>query len=147
MPTLAVNKKARFDYEIIDNYEAGLVLLGHEVKSAKKGTINMKGSYVTITNGKATLLNMHIGKYQKAGSLPDYDPYRTRDLLLHKKEIEKLISIKQEKGLTLIPLKIFTSYGKVKLAFGVGRGKKKHDKRRDIKDRDVKRRIKRDYGV
>lgn len=147
MPTLATNKKARFDYEILDTFEAGLKLLGHEVKAAKDGDVNLKGSYVTVTNGKATILNMHIGKYKKAGSLLDYDPYRTRDLLLHKKEVDKLIGLKQEQGLTLVPLSVYTKHNKIKLEFGIGRGKKKHDKRQDIKSRDIKRRMKKEYGV
>ncbi len=147
MPTLAVNKKARFDYEILETYEAGLVLTGQEVKSAKKGRINLKGSYVTLTNGTASVLNMHISKYEKAGHLPDYKPDRTRLLLLHKKEMIKLMGKKDEQGLTLVPIKVYTKRNKIKLEFGLGRGKKKYDKRQDLKDKDIKKRMKRDYGV
>ncbi len=147
MPILAKNKRAHFDYEILETFEAGLKLTGQEVKSAKKNRINLKGSYVTITNGSATILNMHIAKYDKAGPLPSYDPYRTRQLLLHKKEIEKLLGKKDEQGLTLVPTKVYTKNGKIKLEFGIGRGKKKHDKRQDIKQKDIKKRLKRDYGV
>lgn len=147
MPTLAVNKRGKFDYEILDTFEAGLQLTGQEVKSAKNGRINLKGSYVTISNGQPTVINMHIPKYEKAGPLPDYDPYRTRKLLLNKKEIDRLIGKKDEQGLTLIPLSVYTKRGKIKLEFGIGRGKKKHDKREDIKQKDIKKRLKKDYGV
>ena len=147
MPVLAVNKRGKFDYEILETFEAGLKLVGHEVKSTKEGKINLKGSYVTITQNEAFLLNAHIAKYKKAGSLPDYDPYRTRKLLLNKKEINHLIGKQQEKGLTLVPLKVYTKNNRIKLEFGIGRGKKKGDKRRDIKKRDIDRDMKRKYGV
>lgn len=147
MPKLAANKKARFDYEILDTYEAGLVLTGQEVKSAKNGRINLTGAYVTLTNGMATVINMHIAKYDKAGPLPSYDPYRTRQLLLHKHEMNKLMGKKDEQGLTLVPLSVYTKNNKVKLEFGLGRGKKKHDKRETIKQRDIKKRLKKNYGV
>lgn len=147
MPTLAINKKARYDYEILDTFEAGLVLHGHEVKSAKQGDVNLKGSYVTLTNGKAQLLNAYITAYKKAGPLPDYDPYRSRDLLLKRSELDKLFGKKDEAGITLVPLKLYTKYNKIKLEFGIGRGKKKHDKRQDIKQKDLKRRMKKEFGV
>lgn len=147
MSVLAINKRGRYDYEILDTYEAGLQLTGQEVKSAKSGRSNLTGSYVTLTNGGAQVLNMHIAKYDKAGPLPDYDPYRTRNLLLHKKEMYKLMGQKQEQGLTLVPLRLYTKFGRIKLEFGLGRGKKKHDKRETIKKRDVKRKLKKQYGV
>ena len=147
MPTLALNKRARYDYEILDTFEAGLVLTGQEVKSAKNGRINLKGSYVTMSNERPTVLNMHIAKYDKAGPLPSYDPYRTRQLLLNKKEIDRLTGKRDEQGLTLVPIKVYTKRGKIKLEFGIGRGKKKHDKREDIKKKDIKKRMKREYGV
>jgi SsrA-binding protein len=147
MSALAENKRAYFDYEILETYEAGLQLTGAEVKSAKSGHINLKGSYVTISHGQATVLNMHIAKYAKAGSQPGYDPYRTRNLLLHKKQIAKLIGKKEEQGVTLLPLRAYVKNNRVKLAIGLGRGKKKQDKRRSIKEREIKRSIKRSYGV
>ena len=147
MPILALNKKAKFDYEILENFEAGLVLTGQEVKSAKNGQINLKGSYVAITGDEAWLLNAHIPKYKKAGSLKDYDPYRTRKLLLKKKQISYLLGKSREKGLTLVALNAHTKYGKVKIEFGVGRGKRKFDKREDVKKRDVKIKLKRKYGI
>ena len=145
MPTLAFNKRANFDYEIKEKYEAGLVLLGHEVKSIKTGHINLKGSYVTFKKAKGRLLpelfliNVHIPLYKFAGSIKNYDPYRSRKLLLKKNEISHLIG--KEQGLTLVPIKVYTKRGYVKLEFGIGRGKKKADKRETIKKRDIDRRI------
>ncbi len=147
MPILAVNKKGRFDYEILETYEAGLKLTGAEVKSAKKGRVNLKGSYVTIHDGEAQIINMHIAAYDKASNQTGYDPYRTRKLLLKKSEIERLLGKKQEQGLTLVPLRLYTKKNLVKLEFGLGRGRKKHDKRQVIKERETKRQLKRSYGV
>lgn len=147
MPVLALNKKGQFDYDILETYEAGLKLTGAEVKSAKKGRVNLKGSYVTIHDGNAQIINMHIAAYDKAGNKEGYDSYRTRKLLLKKSEIERLVGKKQEQGLTLVPLKLYTKNNLVKLAFGLGKGRKKHDKRQVIKERDSKRQLKRSYGV
>ncbi len=147
MPVLAINKRANFDYEILQKYEAGLSLAGQEVKSAKAGNVQLKGAYVSIANGQASVINMHIGAYPKAGPLPSYNPTRTRQLLLHKREINHLIGKKQELGLTLVPLRVYTKRNRVKLEFGIGRGKKKFDKRDDIKRRDVKRDLRRKYAV
>jgi len=147
MPTLAYNKRANFDYEISETFEAGLVLFGHEVKSIKTGHISLKGSFVTQKHGQKNipelfLTNAHIPLYSKIGKIIDYNPDRPRKLLVHKKQIERLIGKKQEQGLTLIPIKIYTKHNLVKLEFGVGRGKKKYDKREDIKKRDLERGIK-----
>ena len=139
MPALAENKKAFFDYEILEKYEAGLELTGQEVKSAKMGQINLKGSYVTFHNGKAYVLNMHINKYKAAGSLPDYDPTRTRQLLLRKKEIAYLQTKSMEKGLTIVPLQVYTKQRYLKIEIAVARGKKTYDKRAVIKERDMKK--------
>ena len=145
MPTLAVNKRARYDYEINKTYEAGIVLLGYEVKSIKTGHISLKGAYVTIKiNNKqqeAYLTNAFIPLYKKATTIESYDTERPRKLLLKKKEIEHLIGKKKEQGLTLIPIKIYTKHNLIKLEFGIGRGKKKYDKRETIKKRDVERQI------
>jgi SsrA-binding protein len=147
MAVLAFNKRANYDYEILEKYEAGLVLLGHEVKSVKTGHISLKGSFVTIKNIKGKklpelyLVNAHIPLYKYAGTVKDYDPYRSRKLLLKKNEIKHLIGKKQEQGLTLVPIKIYTKREFVKLEFGIGRGKKKYDKREAIKKRDVDRKI------
>ncbi len=147
MPVLATNKKAFYDYEILKSFEAGLVLTGQEVKSARKGSAKLKGSYVVITGDEAFILNMHIPKYAKASSLKDYDPYRSRKLLLKRKELNFLIGKNKEKGLTFIPTKLYTKFGRIKLEFGIGRGKKKYEKKETIKKRDLDRQIKRKYGV
>jgi len=146
MPTLAYNKRANFDYEITSKIEAGLVLFGHEVKSIKTGLISLKGSYVTIKKGKKDLpglylINAHIPLYKKASAIKDYDPTRSRKLLVHKNQIKHLIGKKKEAGLTLVPIKIYTKHSLVKLEFGIGRGKKKHDKREAIKKRETDRKI------
>lgn len=144
MPTLANNKRAFFDYEILEKFEAGLVLAGYEVKSARLGHISLKGAYVVITNGEAFLLNAHISHYQPKNMPLDYEPTRTRKLLLHKSQINRLIGESKEKGLTLIPLSVYTnSIGKIKVSFAVARGKKKFDKRAATGERESKRIIQR----
>jgi SsrA-binding protein len=145
MPVLAVNKKARFDYQILETFEAGIVLFGHEVKSIKTGHISLKGSFVTLKQDKGNklpelyLINTHIPLYKHAGSMPSHDPYRSRKLLLHKNEIKKLIGKKKEQGLTLVPLKVYTKRSLIKLEFGLAKGKKKYDKREDVKKRELDR--------
>lgn len=147
MSVIAINKRANFDYDIQETYEAGLVLLGHEVKSIKTGQVSLKGSYVTFKKVKAKnlpeayLTNAHISLYKFAGLRPDYDPTRARKLLLKKKEIIYLLGKKQEQGLTLVPLKIYTKHSFIKLEFGVGKGRKKYDKRELIKKRELDRNI------
>lgn len=145
MKILAINKRANYDYEILDKYEAGLVLSGHEVKSARLGHINLKGAYVTMAtdrkgNPQASLINANISPYKYAGKMSDYDPERSRKLLLHKEELRKLIG-KTAEHLTLVPIKVYNKQGIIKLEFGLGRGKKKIDKREDIKKRDINREI------
>ncbi|OGF23761.1 SsrA-binding protein [Candidatus Falkowbacteria bacterium RIFCSPLOWO2_12_FULL_45_13] len=147
MPVLAVNKRANFDYDIQEIYEAGLVLLGYEVKSIKTGHVSLKGSYVTFkkSRGKnlpeAYLTNAHIPLYKFAGDWPGYEPLRARKLLLKKKEIRYLMGKKDEQGLTLIPIKIYTKHSFIKLEFGVGKGRKKYDKREVIKKRELDREV------
>lgn len=147
MPVLAVNKRANFDYDIQETYEAGLVLLGHEVKSIKTGHVSLKGSYVTFKKqtGKilpeAYLTNAHIPLYKHAGKILNYEPTRPRKLLLKKKEITYLMGKKDQQGLTLVPLKIYTKHSFIKLEFGVGKGRKKYDKREVIKKRELNRNI------
>ena len=146
MPTLAYNKRARYDYDISDTYEAGLVLFGHEVKSIKTGHVSLKGAFVTVKKGtkklpEIILTNAHIPLYKKASTVSDYDPERPRKLLLHKNEINRLIGKKKEEGLTLVPLKIYTKHNLIKMEFGIGRGKKKFDKRENIKKRELDRKI------
>lgn len=141
MPIIALNKRARYDYEIQETLEAGLVLSGQETKSIRGGHITLAGSYATFKNDELWLLNAHIPAYKMAGKLTDYDPERSRKLLLHKKEIKYLIGKLREKGLTLIPLKVYTTHRRIKVELGMGRGKKMFDKRETIKKREVDRKI------
>lgn len=144
MKPLAANKRATFDYEILEKYEAGLVLYGYEVKAVKKGRMSLAGSYVVIKNSEAYLLNADIASYQPQNTPQNYDSSRSRKLLLHKDEIKSLIGKTKQKGLTLIPLIVYTNTrGIVKLRFGLARGKKKYDKRAKIAERDDKRRMQR----
>ena len=143
MSDLATNKKAFFDYEILEKFEAGLKLTGPEVKSIKNGHISLKGAYITFHNNKAWLTNAHITKYQPAGPMPDYDPTANREILLHKKELKYLQGKTMEKGLTIVPLSVYTKLRFIKVQIGVGRGKKLHDKRETIKKRDTEREMKR----
>ncbi len=145
MPVLVNNKRASFDYEIFDTLEAGLVLRGHEVKSLKQGNGSLKGSFVSfvqIDKGRLpepVLRKCFVPLYNKAASVKEYDPERDRKLLLNKKQISHLLGKKSEQGLTLIPLKIYTKNGFVKLAVALARGKKKQDKRESIKKRELDR--------
>lgn len=141
--SLAGNKKALFDYEILEKFQAGLVLTGQEVKSVKAGHMSLKGTYVTFHNGDAYLTNANISKYPQAGNLPDYEPTASRRLLLRKREIRYLQGKLAEKGLTIVPLSVYTKNRFIKVEIAVGRGKKQYDKRETIKKRDTEREIKR----
>lgn len=140
---LAQNKLALFNYEILEKFEAGLMLTGQEVKSAKASQISLRGSYVNIKNGEAWLINAHISLYKMAGTLSGYDPLRARKLLLHKKEIMRLTGKLAEKGLTLVPLKVYTKRDKIKVEIGLAKGKKQSDKRAQIKKREDERGMRR----
>ncbi len=137
MPRLADNRRALRDFEIIDDFEAGLMLMGHEVKSVRNGLMKLTGSYVTIASGSARLINAHIGRYNKAGNIKDYDPVRTRQLLLHKKELAKLASKLEQKGLKLVPISVYTKGSKIKLKFGLARGRKDYEKKEKKKQKDI----------
>lgn len=139
MADLASNSRATYDYDILDEYEAGLVLTGQEVKSAKNGQMKLKGAHVVFRGGEAWLLGSHIPKYSKAGPLPDYDPERSRKLLLRRKELRHLRGKAEEKGLTIVPLRAYLKRGRIKVAVGVGRGKRRYEKREAIKKRDLDR--------
>lgn len=141
MPDLYFNKKALFDYEILEKFEAGLALKGFEVKSAKAGRINLQGSFVTVKNSNLYLINAAISPYQPKNTPENYEQTRSRKLLLHKKEIDYLIGKSKEKGLTLIPIRAYIKNNLVKLEFGIARGKKKWDKREAVRKREVKRQI------
>jgi len=137
------NRQARFLYEILETYEAGIELKGTEVKSIRDGRSNLRDGYVIIRNGEAWLFNVHVSPYQGSGSYFNHDPLRTRKLLLHKQEIRKLIGKVEQQGLTLVPLKMYLKKGLVKVTVGLGRGKKLHDKREDMRKRDDKREMER----
>ena len=128
MKIVTDNRKASFDYFLEDSYEAGIVLKGTEIKSIRKGSCNIKDSYIVIKNGEAFILNMHISKYDE-GNIFNHEPLRTRKLLLHKKEINKLIGVVKNEGITLIPTKVYLLNGRAKVEFRVAKGKKNYDKR------------------
>lgn len=137
--TIALNKQARRLYEILEDYEAGISLLGSEVKSLRAGQVSFKDGYVQFRDGEAFLVGVHIAPYEKTGTFDQHDPERPRRLLLHKREIESLQAKTEQKGLSVVPLKMYFSRGKVKVAIGLGRGKNVHSKKQDIKDRDIAR--------
>lgn len=137
-----VNKSARFNYFVIDEYEAGIVLTGTEIKSVRNGSCNIKDSYGIIRKGEVYLLNMFIGQY-KEGNLFNHNETRDRKLLLHKKEIKKINKDIEVQGLTIVPLKVYFKDSKLKVLIGVCRGKKTFDKRETIKERDIKRDVER----
>ncbi len=138
--TVAQNKKAYHDYFVDETYEAGISLFGTEVKSVREGKINLKDSYVSVKTGEAILLGAHISPYEK-GNIFNRDPLRSRKLLLHRREINKLIGLTQQQGYTLIPLKVYFKGSYVKVLLGLCRGKKNYDKRDAIAERDSKRQI------
>jgi len=138
---LLQNKKAFFDYEILQKFEAGIELLGFEVKSLKKGEGSLAGAFVIVRGNEVFVTNMNIPPYQVKNTPADYDPMRPRKLLLTKKEIEEIGEIEQQKGLTIIPLSVYNKGGKLKIEIGAARGKKKFDKRESIKKRDTDREI------
>ena len=143
MQLLAENKKIHFDYDILETLEGGIVLTGQEVKAAKQGQLNLKGSFVTFHNGNALLTNAHLSAYRYAGVIPQYDPTHSRRLLLHKKEINYLRGKSAERGLTIVPLKVYTNNRRIKIELGVARGKHTYDKRATIKKRELQREINR----
>lgn len=137
------NRKARYLYEFLEIYNAGIELLGTEVKSIRAGRVSMQDGYALIRNGEAWLLNVHIAPYDSAGSFFNHEAKRTRRLLLHRQEINQLIGQVEQKGLTLVPTKMYFKNGRVKVDIALARGKKLHDKREDIKRRDDKRAMQR----
>lgn len=140
---LAANRKAYFDYKILETYEAGVALYGFEVRAAKSGHINLVGSFAVVKQNEAWLLNAAIPPYQASNTPKDYDPLRSRRLLLKKTEIRELIGKSSQKGLTVIPLRVYTKRGFVKILIGVARHKQKGDKRELIKKRETKREVER----
>lgn len=138
--SIARNKRARHDYLILDTFEAGLVLTGTEVKSLRDGRANISDAYGIIRDGEAFLLNLHISPYERRG-YANHEPERTRKLLLHRKEIRRLIGAVEREGLTLIPLELYFKNGVAKVALALGKGKKLHDKRETERARDAAREI------
>ena len=138
------NRKARHDYHILNRWEAGIVLKGTEVKSLRAGKANLKDSYARVIKGEVILFEFHISPYEK-GSFFNHPPTRPRKLLLHKNEIRKLKGSVEEKGLTLVPLKVYFKSGKAKVELALAKGKKSYDRRADIAKRDAKREIDRVY--
>jgi len=141
MKIYAENKEAFFNYEILDKFDAGLVLIGQEVKSIKEGKATIRGSYIIIRDREAFITGATIPPYQPNNAPVDYDPQRSRKLLLTKKELNYLIGKSEEKGFALIPLKLYDKYAMIKIQFGIGKGKKKKDKRESIKKREIEREI------
>ena len=138
------NKKAYFDYEILKEYEAGLELFGTEIKSIRKGSVDLRDSFVTIKDNEAYVLNMYVAKYDE-GNRFNHDERRTRKLLLHKSEIKKLKEARQEDGISIIPLKVYIKKNNAKVLIGLSKGKKLYDKRESIKKRDLEREQKRQF--
>jgi SsrA-binding protein len=144
MAALAENKKASFDHEVLEKFEAGIVLTGQEVKSIKSGRLNLAGSYVILRGEELFWVGAKIPPYQPKNAPKDYDPERTRKLLLEKKQIKSLIGKGKEKGLTFLPLKVYTKGAKIKLEFGIAKGRKQSDKRELIKKREIQKDIERE---
>ena len=137
---VASNPKARHDYEILETLEAGVVLTGSEVKSLRGGTASLRESFAVIRDGEPLLIGMHIGPYPQAG-YAGHDPTRTRKLLLHKGEIQRLVGKTAERGLTLVPLRVYFSHGLAKVELGLARGKRTYDRRESLKERDAQMQI------
>lgn len=142
---VAVNRKARHDYIIEDTFEAGMVLTGSEIKSIRAGQVNLRDSYATIRNGEAWLVNVHISHYKQA-SYQNHEPKRDRKLLLHQREINRLAGKLQEKGLTLVPLRMYLKNSWAKVELGLARGKRTYDKRQTLRERADRRQIERALG-
>lgn len=143
---IANNKKARHDYFVEDSFEAGIVLHGTEVKSLRQGHCSIKESFIDIDNGEVFIHQMHISPYEK-GNIFNKDPLRVRKLLLHKSEINKLIGKTKEKGMAIVPLKVYFKGSLVKVEIGLAKGKKLYDKRQDIAKKDQKREAERDFKM
>ena len=144
MKIIATNKRARFDYEITEKIVAGIVLAGHEVKSVKSGSVGLKGSFVSFHGNEAYLTNAHITQYKQASNLKCYEPTASRKLLMHRRELDRLLGALKSEGKTAVPTAIGIERGLVKIEIGIGRGKKRHDKRETIKKRDMLRDAHRD---
>ncbi|GAB4217198.1 MAG: SsrA-binding protein SmpB [Synechococcales cyanobacterium] len=145
--TIVDNRRARFEYEVLETLEAGIQLSGTEVKSIRAGKVNLQDAFTLIRDREAWLLNMHISPHSTASKVFNHDPTRRRKLLLHRQEISRLAGLTEQKGLTLIPLKLILTKGWIKVHLAVARGKKLHDKRDSIKERDIQRDMQRDLKM
>jgi SsrA-binding protein len=145
MANYAENRKARFNYEILEKYETGIELLGTEVKSVRMGQMSLEGAFVIVRGGEAFLINANIPPYQPKNSPKDYDPLKNRKLLLTKKEIAELAGSEKNKSLTIVPISVYNKNRKIKVEIALVKGKKKFDKRETIKKRDTDREIRRDF--
>lgn len=145
MANYTENRKARFNYEIIEKYETGIELLGTEVKSVRSGRMSLEGAFVVVRGGEAYLINANIPPYQVKNAPQDYDPIRNRRLLLTKKEITELAGNEKNKSLTIVPISVYNKNRKIKVAIALVKGKKKFDKRETLKKRDSDREIRREY--
>ena len=143
MANYAENRKARFDYEILEKYETGIELLGTEVKSIRGGRMSLEGAFVIVRGGEAFLINSNIPPYQMKNAPTDYDPLRNRKLLLTKKEIGELAASEKNKSLTIVPISVYNKNRKIKVEVALVKGKKKHDKRETTKKRETDREIRR----
>lgn len=143
MGILAENRKAKFDYDILEKFQAGLVLQGQEVKSIRLGRMNLTGSYVVLQKGELFLVGSQVPPYQPKNAPGGYNQERSRKLLVHKQELNSLIGKSKERGLTLLPLKVYTQKHKIKLEFALAKGQKKYDKREKIRKREIDREIQR----
>lgn len=140
--SVATNKKARFDFEILSTVEAGLVLTGTEIKSVRAGRVRLQEGYAKVTDGEAFLVDTYIAPFENAGPF-NHDPVRQRKLLLHKGEIQRLYGKTKEKGLSLLPLRLYLKNGKAKVELGLGRGKRKYEKRDALRKEDARKEIQR----
>ena len=145
MANYVYNRKAQFDYEILEKYEAGIELLGTEVKSVRGGRISLEGAFVIVRGGEAYLINANIPPYQPKNAQKDYDPIRNRKILLTKKEIAELAGSEKNKSLTIVPISLYNKGRKIKISIALVKGKKKFDKRETIKKRDTDREVRREF--
>ncbi len=146
MANYAENRKVRFDYEILEKYEAGIELLGTEVKSVRGGRMSLEGAFIIVRGGEAFLINSNIPSYQPKNAPKDYDPLRNRKILLTKKEIAELAGSEKNKSLTIVPISVYNKGRKIKLGIALVKGKRKFDKRESIKAKDIKRQTQRDLN-
>ncbi len=145
MSNYAENRKARFDYEILEKYEAGIELLGSEVKSVRGGRMSLEGAFVIVRGGEAYIINSNVPAYQPKNAPSDYDPLRNRKLLLTKKEMAELAGSEKNKSLTIVPISVYNKGRKIKISIALVKGKKKFDKRETIKKRETDREVRREY--